>query len=170
MEASLKAACPFCGQHLEFALSCLGSEIDCPGCGQRIQLEQVGNLDFLPPIHHKRARGPISWVIFGICGVILIAAMFGIGVWSNGEGRDLSRLFSLEALAIIFTFSVVFMVYFLPTFVGRNKRNGSAIFVLNLLAGWTVLGWIVALVWACCQDDPKYGDTATNGNGGKVLK
>ncbi len=40
-------------------------------------------------------------------------------------------------------------LYFLPAIVGRNKANSGAIFVLNFLLGWTIVGWIVALVWAC---------------------
>jgi hypothetical protein len=43
-------------------------------------------------------------------------------------------------------------IYFLPTFVGQSKRNAGAIFVLNLLLGWTVVGWVVALVWAMTVD------------------
>lgn len=43
--------------------------------------------------------------------------------------------------------------YFLPTLVGSGKKNIAAIFILNLLAGWTFIGWIVALVWASCKDD-----------------
>jgi hypothetical protein len=41
-------------------------------------------------------------------------------------------------------------IYFLPAIVafGRHHRNGVAIFVLNLLAGWTGIGWLVAIVWA----------------------
>jgi hypothetical protein len=41
-------------------------------------------------------------------------------------------------------------IYFLPSIVASNRRhqNAEAIAVLNLLLGWTVLGWIVALVWA----------------------
>jgi hypothetical protein len=42
--------------------------------------------------------------------------------------------------------------YFLPTFVGQSKRNAGAIFVLNLLLGWTVIGWVLALVWAMTVD------------------
>ena len=42
--------------------------------------------------------------------------------------------------------------YFIPTLVGAKKRNVSAIFVLNLFLGWTVVGWVVALVWACTKD------------------
>jgi Superinfection immunity protein/zinc-ribbon domain len=40
--------------------------------------------------------------------------------------------------------------YFLPTIVAaaRNKRNLLGIFLVNFLLGWSVIGWIVALVWA----------------------
>lgn len=40
--------------------------------------------------------------------------------------------------------------YFMPAFVafGRKHHNASAICMLNLLLGWTVLGWVGALVWA----------------------
>ncbi len=42
------------------------------------------------------------------------------------------------------------LLHFLPTFVAamRGHQNAVAIFVLNLLLGWTVIGWVVALVWA----------------------
>jgi hypothetical protein len=46
------------------------------------------------------------------------------------------------------------ILYFLPATVAfsRKKTSSGAIFALNLLAGWTVLGWIGAFVWACTQD------------------
>lgn len=52
-------------------------------------------------------------------------------------------------------------VYFLPIIVaGRQHPNAAGIFVLNLFAGWTFIGWIVALVWACSgernSDGPVY--------------
>lgn len=53
-------------------------------------------------------------------------------------------------VALIAIFSLLF--YFLPAIVGRRKRNAGAIFLLNLLLGWTMIGWIVALVWAACKD------------------
>lgn len=43
-------------------------------------------------------------------------------------------------------------VYFLPTIIGKRKVNAVAIFALNLFLGWTFIGWIVALVWACTED------------------
>lgn len=41
-------------------------------------------------------------------------------------------------------------VYLLPTIVSAKRKhaNRTAICVLNLLLGWTFLGWVVALVWA----------------------
>lgn len=44
-------------------------------------------------------------------------------------------------------------LYFLPTIIaaGRGMRNTVAIFVLNMLLGWTFVGWVVSLVWALIQ-------------------
>lgn len=58
----------------------------------------------------------------------------------------------LSVGAALFVFAVFGSIYFLPTYVGRHKRNATAIFVLNLFAGWTFIGWVVALVWATTQD------------------
>jgi hypothetical protein len=49
---------------------------------------------------------------------------------------------------------VCLLLYFLPSILGRNKRNSTAIFVLNLLLGWTLIGWIVALIWALTVEAP----------------
>ena len=44
----------------------------------------------------------------------------------------------------------VVVIYFLPWLIANDKKhpNASAIGVLNLLLGWTFLGWVIALVWA----------------------
>jgi hypothetical protein len=41
--------------------------------------------------------------------------------------------------------------YFLPLAIAesRGKSNSLAIGPVNFLLGWTVIGWIVALVMAC---------------------
>jgi len=42
--------------------------------------------------------------------------------------------------------------YFLPTVIAlcRKKAEGqTGIFIVNLLLGWTVVGWFVAFIWAC---------------------
>lgn len=46
------------------------------------------------------------------------------------------------------------VVYFIPCWVAINRNHNSqmAIGVLNILLGWTVLGWIIALVWSCTSN------------------
>lgn len=52
--------------------------------------------------------------------------------------------------------ALVVAVYFIPLIIAawRNMPNAVAISVLNVVAGWTFVGWVVALVWACL-DKPK---------------
>jgi uncharacterized protein YecT (DUF1311 family) len=44
------------------------------------------------------------------------------------------------------------LLYFYPTFKAMGKRNTGAIFALNLLTGWSTIGWVVALIWALKND------------------
>lgn len=41
--------------------------------------------------------------------------------------------------------------YFLPAIIARGKKDAMAIFWLNLLLGWSVIGWVIALIWALRQ-------------------
>jgi len=45
---------------------------------------------------------------------------------------------------------LMFGLYLLPALISflRLNRNYPAIFLLNLLLGWTGIGWVVALVWS----------------------
>lgn len=56
----------------------------------------------------------------------------------------------MDAIGGLIIFAMVMAIYFLPTIVASNRGHESAgaIFFLNLLLGWTMLGWVVAFVWA----------------------
>jgi hypothetical protein len=45
---------------------------------------------------------------------------------------------------------LLLVIYFIPSWIGfgKKKKNSGAIFALNLLVGWTVLGWLIAFIWA----------------------
>ncbi|GGG92598.1 MAG TPA: superinfection immunity protein [Oceanicaulis sp.] len=45
---------------------------------------------------------------------------------------------------------LILVGHFLPTLIAllRGHHNGFAIFLTNLLLGWTVIGWVVALIWS----------------------
>lgn len=55
---------------------------------------------------------------------------------------------SQAALTAIIVMAV--LGYFIPSLIAymRKHQSDMAIFALNLLLGWTALGWIVALVWS----------------------
>lgn len=44
------------------------------------------------------------------------------------------------------------VLYFLPSLAAWGKRNWGAISLLNLLLGWTLIGWIVALMWGWAME------------------
>lgn len=54
---------------------------------------------------------------------------------------------------MIMIFGLVFF-YFLPGLVAswRDAKNKNGIAVLNLILGWTFLGWAIAMVWAFCAE------------------
>ena len=56
----------------------------------------------------------------------------------------------LETLALVVGGAIVGILYFVPSIVAFARKHEKAgwIFLLNLLAGWTLLGWGVALVLA----------------------
>lgn len=54
-------------------------------------------------------------------------------------------------LVLAWVVALLTSLYLLPWAVAysRGKSNHDAIAVVNVLTGWTVIGWIVALVMAC---------------------
>ena len=54
-------------------------------------------------------------------------------------------------LAAAWIVTVLTLGYMLPWAVAatRGKANSGAIAVVNFLVGWTLIGWIIALVMAC---------------------
>ena len=68
-------------------------------------------------------------------------------------------IFSTPILSMFFFFHFFgfgLVMYFLPSIIAlaRSKRDLLAIFLLNFFLGWSVIGWVVALVWAAKNDAP----------------
>ncbi len=70
----------------------------------------------------------------------VILAIMPFATTGNGGGVAHGLMVLMGLLAI----------YFLPWFVARSRQHHAtdAIFLANLVLGWTVLGWFGALVWA----------------------
>lgn len=62
-----------------------------------------------------------------------------------------------ETTAAFLGFSILaggMVLYFLPAIVAfmRRHRQRWAILLLDLFLGWSLIGWVAALVWAATSD------------------
>lgn len=60
----------------------------------------------------------------------------------------------MDSFDVICWLIIIGGAYLFPTTVAgwRHHRNGLAIAALNILLGWTLLGWVASLVWALTSD------------------
>ena len=98
-------------------------------------------------------------LLYGLAAVLTAAFVFLFIVRSN-EVNDIDRVmgqpthslgYSLGGLAVVLAVGAFGLaLYFLPTILawrgGDPRKNFTAIAALNFLLGWTLLGWVVALV------------------------
>jgi hypothetical protein len=79
-----------------------------------------------------------------IMNALLILGQAG----GDPEAEAAMAVVTLLGLVCVGFFSLIF--YFIPTAIAvmRGHPNGAAIFILNLLLGWTFIGWVAALVWS----------------------
>lgn len=47
---------------------------------------------------------------------------------------------------------LIIVIYFIPSLVAHGRVNFRAIFILNLFLGWSLIGWVIALVWALTKE------------------
>lgn len=63
--------------------------------------------------------------------------------------------------------AIAVSLYFVPAIVAavRRHRNAGAIFLTNLLLGWTLLGWAVALIWSATANTAEPRDKSAPAGG-----
>jgi hypothetical protein len=59
-------------------------------------------------------------------------------------------------IAFAWIFAILTLGYLLPWAIAatRGRSNSAAIALVNFFVGWTLIGWIAALVMACWQHSP----------------
>lgn len=59
----------------------------------------------------------------------------------------------MDAILIFLLIFAFLLFYFIPTLIAnvRNCQHSGTIIFINLIFGWTVLGWIAALIWAIAE-------------------
>src|SRR5262249_8158542 len=86
-----------------------------------------------------------------------------VGLWNaaelvTGQSRCCAtgasnRGIAMDGFTTLMILPFLVQLYLLPALVALTRRhhNAGAIFLLNLFLGWTLVGWVVALVWAATQ-------------------
>jgi hypothetical protein len=58
-----------------------------------------------------------------------------------------------NTMGLVLLLLLLSIVYFLPTMVAvARSRAVGPVFLLNLFLGWTLLGWVAALVWSATEN------------------
>ena len=70
------------------------------------------------------------------------------------QRRDRLRCYNFAMVDGLFFITGLFL-YFLPSMIAAKKRKAAGIITLNLLLGWSVIGWIVWFVWALAAEKEK---------------
>lgn len=131
--------CWHCKGPIRFAAERDREMIECPHCGQETEL-------FVQDAIYKKTTGGSYWLYVFLGLAMLLIAL----AWAGAEGIGGAIAGTIGLLFIGF-------LYFLPTVIAvrRKHRNESALVIVNLFLGWTLVGWVVALAWAVYEDKPQ---------------
>ncbi len=93
-------------------------------------------------------KTPTNWYKIGTIALgIGIAGVVGGIIVSGRYNNQVAGIGVLIVFAVLGILS--FLLYFLPLIVGiyRNHSQIGPIAVINILFGWTFIGWVVAFAW-----------------------
>ena len=81
--------------------------------------------------------------VMGVICLLLVVVTFG--PQNDNPAANLSII--VFQFVVMWAFLALYFTGFLVA-MKRNHRDCTAIFALNLLTGWTFIGWVISLVWA----------------------
>lgn len=93
------------------------------------------------------ARARLRKILRGFRAVPPVLAVVLVGC--APEGRPDPDNPASIGLGIV-AFLLLLLLYFMPAAVAHSRKHNNyvSIFLVNLMLGWTVVGWAIALIWA----------------------
>jgi hypothetical protein len=158
MNGKSKCNCQRCGNPIEFPNDLNNLDIECPHCHKQTTL-LAGSLNFVDsqtkqsPSKYQFHAKPILIAYALLVPLVVVFLMRDNGVDSGMEFTRAVPTALFVALCILGSVGI----YFIPAFIAKanRKANFQAILVLNIALGWTLIGWVVAAVWACTVEPEK---------------
>jgi hypothetical protein len=121
----------------------------CPNCFHQLPIPAPAAPEYFQPVVQNQSSNPYKPYYILVIGVVIVLAVTGLATAKPHTGDHLNAILgSVIALSVLGVIGL--FLYFLPTIIAIWNRHPKtvAIFVLNVLAGWTFVGWVVAMVWA----------------------
>ena len=143
--ATITVTCPTCGTMV--SLSPGGSVAVCPECQDwlpRAEDDPPSSLFSSEKPRPKPIVKPAASGEFWQSALIVVACLAGLGL----AGCLFLKAPASAGCAVLILLLAI--GYFVPLVIAlsRNHPNAVPILVLNVLLGWSFVGWVAALVWS----------------------
>ncbi len=83
--------------------------------------------------------------------ILLLAVVCSLSIYTGYAWVDFALGGFIAVVVVVASVVPAIWLAFLPVLIawGCEDENIRSILLVNLLLGWTIIGWFVALIWAC---------------------
>ena len=89
----------------------------------------------------------IILAIIGLIILVMVTPHESLPVVEHSEVIPTSNSYSFPEVGPM----ILIALYFIPTIFAYKSPRVAAIFIANLVFGWTIIGWFIVLIWALAE-------------------
>ena len=166
-----QVTCPACGAAFKYLPEYEGRPASCPSCGARFIVEASPQpppiiSSYVAPRRQPRAKDNKLLLASAISAAAFLAiggAIYGLSLISESQSGSQkgASVTSVQDIAMAGFVGIIIVVcilaslalYAAPSIIAFNRghQNKAAILALNILTGWSFVGWVASLVWALTE-------------------